>query len=158
MCLESVSFVLYTLHSSEASLSSISSCVVVRFQNSYLKSIQKNLKEKSFPRFTQSGSCTYLWTNFCDWGDQGMVVVVNPAQTTWMQSDMVLNGVRKKKIIIIMIMIVTNFFFFSYLFFFLGPHLQHIKVPRLGIKLELQLPVYTTDSNAGFNLCLQPTP
>ena len=24
-------------------------------------------------------------------------------------------------------------------FFFLGPHLQHVEVPRLGFKLELQL-------------------
>ena len=28
--------------------------------------------------------------------------------------------------------------------FFLGLHLLHIEVPRLGIELELQLPVYTT--------------
>ena len=26
---------------------------------------------------------------------------------------------------------------------FLGPHLQHVEVPRLGVKLELQLPAYT---------------
>ena len=32
------------------------------------------------------------------------------------------------------------FFFF---FFFLGPHMQHMKVPRLGVKLELQLLAYT---------------
>ena len=29
-------------------------------------------------------------------------------------------------------------------FLFLGPHLQHMEVPRLGIKSELQLPDYTT--------------
>ena len=29
-------------------------------------------------------------------------------------------------------------------FFFLGPHVRHMEVPRLGVKLELQLPVYTT--------------
>ena len=27
---------------------------------------------------------------------------------------------------------------------FLGPHPQHMGVPRLGVKLELQLPAYTT--------------
>ena len=27
-----------------------------------------------------------------------------------------------------------------YFFFFLGPHLQHIKVPKLGVEWELQLP------------------
>ena len=32
--------------------------------------------------------------------------------------------------------------FFS--LFFLGPHLQHMEVPRLGLELELQLPAYTT--------------
>ena len=32
------------------------------------------------------------------------------------------------------------FFFFC----FLGPHLQHVEVPRLGVELELQLPAYTT--------------
>ena len=29
-------------------------------------------------------------------------------------------------------------------FFFLGPHLQHMEVPRLGVESELQLQVYTT--------------
>ena len=33
-----------------------------------------------------------------------------------------------------------HFFFL----FFLGPYLQHMEVPRLGVKLELQLPIYTT--------------
>ena len=28
--------------------------------------------------------------------------------------------------------------------FFLGPHLQHMEVPRLGVESELQLPAYTT--------------
>ena len=27
---------------------------------------------------------------------------------------------------------------------FLGPHPQHMEVPRLGVKLELQLPAYAT--------------
>ena len=35
--------------------------------------------------------------------------------------------------------------FISFLFFFfLGPHLLHMEVPRLGAKSELQLPAYTT--------------
>ena len=33
-----------------------------------------------------------------------------------------------------------NFFFFT----FLGPHPQHVEVPRLGLELELQLPACTT--------------
>ena len=28
--------------------------------------------------------------------------------------------------------------------FFLGPYLQHVDVPRLGMELELQLPAYAT--------------
>ena len=35
----------------------------------------------------------------------------------------------------------TFFFFF---FVFLGPHLQNVKVPTIGVKSELQLPAYTT--------------
>ena len=33
----------------------------------------------------------------------------------------------------------------SFLIFFLGLHLQHMEVPRLGVKVELQLPSYATD-------------
>ena len=32
----------------------------------------------------------------------------------------------------------------NFFFFFLGPHLLHMEVPRLGVKCELQLPAYTT--------------
>ena len=35
-------------------------------------------------------------------------------------------------------------FFFFFFFCFLGPHLRHMEVPRLGVQLELQLPAYTT--------------
>ena len=37
---------------------------------------------------------------------------------------------------------IPTFFFFNYCI--LGPHLWYMEVPRLGVKLELQLPVYTT--------------
>ena len=36
------------------------------------------------------------------------------------------------------------FFFFFLLVFFLGPQVWHMEVPRLGVKLELQLLAYTT--------------
>ena len=36
----------------------------------------------------------------------------------------------------------AGFFFLS--FVLLGPHPQHMEVPRLGVELELQLPPYTT--------------
>ena len=32
----------------------------------------------------------------------------------------------------------------SFFFSFLGLHLQHMEIPRLGIQSELQLPAYTT--------------
>ena len=35
-------------------------------------------------------------------------------------------------------------FFFFFLSLFLGPHLQHMEVPRLRGELELQLLAYTT--------------
>ena len=39
---------------------------------------------------------------------------------------------------------VNQFLFFFKFFVFLGPHLQHKEVPRLGAESELQLSVYTT--------------
>ena len=35
-------------------------------------------------------------------------------------------------------------FIYLFIFCFLGPHLWHMEAPRLGVKLELQLPAYTT--------------
>ena len=35
-------------------------------------------------------------------------------------------------------------FFFFFFLVFLGPHLRHMEVPRLGVEAELQLPAYTT--------------
>ena len=34
-------------------------------------------------------------------------------------------------------------FFFFFFFVFLGLHLQHMEVPKLGVESELQLPTYT---------------
>ena len=36
------------------------------------------------------------------------------------------------------------FFFFSWSFVFVGPHLRHMEVPRLGVESELWPPAYTT--------------
>ena len=41
-------------------------------------------------------------------------------------------------------MIAKLYFTFFFFFSFLGPrHLQHMEVPRIGVKLQLQLLVYT---------------
>ena len=46
-----------------------------------------------------------------------------------------------------------------FFFVFLGLHLWHMEVTRLGVKLELQLlACHHSHSNAGSKLCLQPTP
>ena len=37
-----------------------------------------------------------------------------------------------------------KYYYYFFFFCFLGPHLQHMEVPRLGAKSELQLPTYTT--------------
>ena len=43
--------------------------------------------------------------------------------------------------------------------FFIGPHLWHMEVPRLGVGSELQLPAYTTaSSNARSEPYPRPTP
>ena len=44
----------------------------------------------------------------------------------------------------IFIMSISILYIYIYLFIylFLGPHLQHMEVPRLGVQLELQLPAY----------------
>ena len=51
-----------------------------------------------------------------------------------------------------------NSFYFPFFFFFLWLHSQHLKVPRLEVKSELQLPAYTTatatrDMRCICNLC-----
>ena len=38
----------------------------------------------------------------------------------------------------------SDYSFFFFFLGFLGPHLRHMEVPRLGVQLELQLPAYTT--------------
>ena len=40
-------------------------------------------------------------------------------------------------------------FFCLFVFCFLGPHLQPVEVPRLGVPSELQLPAYTTATAVG---------
>ena len=47
---------------------------------------------------------------------------------------------------------------FVFVFSFSGLHLRHTEVPRLGVKLELQLPAYATATAMwGSKPCLRPT-
>ena len=50
--------------------------------------------------------------------------------------------------------LVKTGFLYSFFFFFSGLHLQHVEVPRLGAESDLHL----SNSNAGSEPCLQPTP
>ena len=43
----------------------------------------------------------------------------------------------------------TSFFFF----FFLGPHLWYMEVPRLGVELALQLPATATATQDPSHIC-----
>jgi len=49
---------------------------------------------------------------------------------------------RQVCLFIYLFIFTVNIFFLS--FVFLGPHSQHMEVPRLGVQLELQLPAYAT--------------
>ena len=40
--------------------------------------------------------------------------------------------------------LIEEFLSIFFVIFFLGPHPQHMEVPRLGVKLELHLPTYAT--------------
>ena len=52
-----------------------------------------------------------------------------------------LDGKERLKIAVLS-SLTQQIFFFS--FFFLGPHVWHVEVPRLGVESELQLLPYTT--------------
>ena len=48
--------------------------------------------------------------------------------------------------------------FCLFVFCFLGPHPWYMEVPRLGVKLELQLPASATATATGSEPLLPPTP
>ena len=47
-----------------------------------------------------------------------------------------------------------HFFFFFLFFGFVGLHLQHMEISRLGVKTELQLPAYPTATATGHLSCI----
>ena len=61
-------------------------------------------------------------------------------------SSSIISSFRNTKLSIIFHICLANFsrICFSFFFLFLGPHMQHMEVPRLGVECELQLPAYTT--------------
>ena len=62
---------------------------------------------------------------------------------------------KKKKLVFHFFFFFPVFFFFFSFLVFLGPHLWHMGVPRLGVKSELQLLAYTTaTAMKGSELCL----
>ena len=44
-------------------------------------------------------------------------------------------------------------FIYLFIYLFLGPHLWHVEVPRLGVKLELQLQAYTIVTPDPSHIC-----
>ena len=53
----------------------------------------------------------------------------------------------------------NSFFFPPLSFVFLGPYLQHMEIPRLVVKSELQPPgLHNSQSHMGSALRLRPTP
>jgi len=50
------------------------------------------------------------------------------------------------------------YLFIALIFVFLGLHMRHMEVPRLGVELKLQLQAYTSHTNSGSEPHLRPTP
>ena len=66
---------------------------------------------------------------------------------------------HKNCLVAVLTLLKFFFFFFFLTVCFLGPHLWHMEVPRLGVELELQLPVKATaTADAGSRPHLWPTP
>ena len=65
---------------------------------------------------------------------------MNTEKSKYMKERCIIRGAAHSRETVISICLFFFFFFFG----FLGLHLQYMEVLRLGVKLELQLPVYTT--------------
>ena len=61
--------------------------------------------------------------------------------------------------IVFFLSFLSFFLFFFFFCCFLGPHLRHMEVPRLGVESEPQLPAYATAIATSDPSCIcQPTP
>ena len=72
----------------------------------------------------------------CQAGELNPCLRISPSHCSW-----ILNPQHHSR---------NSIFFF---FFFLGLHLQHMEVPRLGVKLEPKVPVYTIATRDPSHIC-----
>ena len=89
-----------------------------------------------------SATCTTAYGNtrsLTQWGRPG----IKPT-TSWFLVGLVSAEARRELSFLFFIYFPFLFYFLFSFFIFLGSHLWHMEVPRLGVKLELQLPAYTT--------------
>ena len=49
-----------------------------------------------------------------------------------------------KALIFFLFLLFTYLFIYLFIYLFLGPHLQHMEIPWVGVESELQLPAGTT--------------
>ena len=53
-------------------------------------------------------------------------------------------GILVEGIVLRLVFFLIFFYFYFFSFCFLGPYLWHMEITRLGVRLELQLPAFTT--------------
>ena len=63
---------------------------------------------------------------------------------SWLSKYKKLSVPGKRYGVLLLLFCFVLFVLFYFVFCFLGPHLRHMEVCRLGVKLELQLPAYAT--------------
>ena len=93
-------------------------------------------------------------------------VVETSPQLSILLSEACISWTRKPSLLFLILILFLKllllcFIFITLSFVFLGPHPQHMEVPRLGIKSELQVPAYTTviaTWGSEPEPCLWPTP
>ena len=69
---------------------------------------------------------------------------------TWQVMGLGYSTLGRRDVLVHFAVFYSLFFFF----FFLGPHPRHIEIPRLGVKLELQLLAYTTAIATSDSSCI----
>ena len=72
--------------------------------------------------------------------------VKNPTAAVWIAAVAHIKSLAWELPYAVDVFIIFFFFFYA----FSGPHLQYMEVPRLGVKLGLQLLAYTTATAMGY--------